>query len=485
MVVAELCLMFALPATVALIIFIYARPQEFFETLQTAPLLYITFGLALFGGVLDLRLGNSKLRSTPQLPWILAFVAWAMTTVLIRAPRTAMPHILQLAIALTLYLVVAHGVQTFRTFHVVASVILAMVLLVCGVGTHQGFSPKGCVRLDETTPGDTSAAKPDGRPCVTKRECYSDDAEPGAEYLCEHIGLLGTTSVDERVRYRGVLQDPNELALAGGISLPLAFAFRQHRRKSPLRIIVIALTLALVLTCAVLTHSRGGQVVCLTVLAAYFAKRFGLRGFLLGGLLALPLIVLGGRSGEEASTSTIERIDCWAEALSMWRSHPLLGVGLGQFGEYHYLTAHNSYLLTLAELGLPGMLLFSNIVYLSVKIPVLALRRFASSDPAIAEIPVSGRSGSPPADGADTVRPWAIAMLAAFAGLGVGMFFLSFAYHYVLWIYLGLSGALYSAIRTHDPGFRVRFRWTEMALVATAACSVIVLIHFYTRWKLG
>jgi len=235
---------------------------------------------------------------------------------------------------------------------------------------------------------------------------------------------------------------------------------------------VIALALAFVLACAVLTRSRTGQVVCIAVLAAYFVKRFGVRGFLLGSLLALPLILFGGRSGEEASTSTMERFDCWAEALSMWRSHPLLGVGLGQFGEYHYLTAHNSYLLALAELGFPGMVLFSAIVYLSVKIPVLALRRTASSAPTFA-------------GGAETVRPWATAMLAAFAGLGVGMFFLSFAYHYVLWIYLGLSGALYSAIRTHDPGFRVPFRWTELAVVAIADCGVIGLVHFYTKWKLG
>jgi O-antigen ligase len=347
-----------------------------------------------------------------------------------------------------------------------------MVLFVCGVGIHQAYASKGCVLIDESMPGDTAAGKPDGRACEIKRECYTDDAEPGAEYLCEHIGLFGTTSVEERVRYRGVLQDPNELALAGGIGLPLAFAFRQHRRKSWLRILVIALALAFVLACAVLTQSRTGQVVCLAVLAAYFAKRFGVRGFLLGSVLALPVILLGGRSGEEASTSTIERIDCWAEALSMWRSHPLLGVGLGQFGEYHYLTAHNSYLLALAELGLPGMVLFSTIVYLSIKIPVLALRRAASRDPAFA-------------DGAETVRPWATAMVAAFAGLGVGMFFLSFAYHYVLWIYLGLSGALYSAIRTHDPTFRVRFRWTELAGVAMADCAIIGLVHFYTRWKLG
>ena len=79
----------------------------------------------------------------------------------------------------------------------------------------------------------------------------------------------------------------------------------------------------------------------------------------------------------------------------------------------------------------------------------------------------------------------ATAMLAAFAGLGVGMFFLSFAYHYVLWIYLGLSGALYSAIRAHDRRFRVRLRWTELASVAVVDCAVIAVVHVYTRWSLG
>jgi len=132
-----------------------------------------------------------------------------------RADRRG-PPIMGLLICIALYALIAHGVQSFRALHAVAGAVLAMVLLVCGVGAHQGFAPQGCVVLDESSPGDTSAATPDGRPCDTIRSCYLGDAEPGAEYACEHIGLLGTTSVGGgRVRYRGVLQDPNELALAG------------------------------------------------------------------------------------------------------------------------------------------------------------------------------------------------------------------------------------------------------------------------------
>ncbi|HEX7669061.1 MAG TPA: O-antigen ligase family protein [Polyangiaceae bacterium] len=335
--------MLAIPGIISLVVFIYARPQEFFERLRVVPLLYIFFALALFGGTLDFRLGSVKLRSTPQLPFVLCLFGWSAVTVLIRAPSSAMAPITGLTICLTLYLLIAHGVQTFRTLHVVAGSVLAMVVLVCGIGAHQGFAPLGCVVVDQSTRSETTAGTPDGRPCETIRTCYLGEVEPGAEYACEHIGLLGTTSVGGgRVRYRGVLQDPNELSLAGGVGLPLAFAFGQTRRKGFVRHSLAVLTFALVVLCAVLTGSRGGQLVFLTVLGAYFLKRFGPKGLLLGAVLAAPLLLLGGRNAEEASSSTLERLDCWASALSIGRSHPILGVGLGQFTEYNYMTAHNS-----------------------------------------------------------------------------------------------------------------------------------------------
>jgi hypothetical protein len=462
--------MFAIPGIIALVVFIYARPQEYFERLQVVPLLYLFFGLALYGAVVDVRAGNVRLRATPQLPWVLAFVAYASATVLLRAPSDAFGHVTELAICGALFGLVAHGVQTFRALHFVAGAVLAMVLFVCGVGAHQGFAPTGCVIIDETVRGDNATGKPDGRPCDTARSCYLGDAEPGAQYVCERVGLFGTTSVGRgRVRYRGVLQDPNELALAGGVGLPLAFAIARVPRRSLGGGLLVALTLGLVLLCAVLTGSRSGQLVFLAVLGIYFLQRFGLKGALVAGTAALPLLVLGGRSGTEASVSTTERIDCWVEALLIWRSHPLFGVGLGQFGDYHYLTAHNSYLLTLAELGPPGMVLFSIIVYLSMKIPFTVLRHVGPAH-AVA-----------PSDGQAVARPWAMALLAAFAGLGVGLFFLSFAYHYVLWIYLGLSGALFSAVKAHDPSFRVGFGWKDFGIVMAANIGIILTIWLYAK----
>lgn len=466
--------MFAIPGIVALIVLIYARPQEFLERLRVVPLLYVFFGLALFGWIIDLRVKNTHLSVTPQLPWVMLFFAWAASSVLIQARGDAFEQIMALSICVALFVLIAHGVQSFRGLHAVAATVLAMVLLVCGVGTHQGFAPSGCVVVDESNPNDTSTVRADGRPCTAPRECYLGDAEPGAEYRCERIGLFGTTSIGRgRVRYRGILQDPNELALAGAIGLPLAFAFGQAESRSLTRKLLTVLTLALVLLCAVLTGSRGGQLVVLIVLAAYFSRRIGAAGFLIGGVLALPLLVLGGRGGEDASSSTLERVDCWAEALSMWRDHPLLGVGLGQFGEYHYKTAHNAYLLALAELGLPGMLLFGVIVYLSVKIPLAAIRHLA-------------RSRTEPApSGAALAQAWAMGLMAAFAGLAVGIFFLSFTYHYVLWIYLGLSGAFYGALRRHDPTFRVALHARDFVAIGVINLAVIVGTYVTSRWMLA
>jgi hypothetical protein len=466
--------MFAIPGIVALVIFIYARPQEFLERLRVIPFLYVFFVLALAGALLDLRVRNLKLASTPQLPWIALFFSWASFTVLVRAPSAAASPIMGLSICIALYLLIAHGVQSFRALHLVAAAVLAMVLLVCGVGAHQGFAPLGCVAIDPNADGgDTAAGKPDGRPCETIRSCYEGATEPGADYACEHIGLFGTTSIGGgRVRYRGVLQDPNELALAGGVGLPLAFAFGQVRKRRIGQRAVTWAAFALVLLCAVLTGSRGGQLVFATVLGAYFARRFGARGFVVGGALALPLLLLGGRSGVEADSSTTERLDLLTEAISMWRSHPVLGVGLGQFTEWSYMTAHNSYMLALGELGFPGMVLFTIIVYLSAKIPLVAYRT------------VTPQGAEVLAEGAPLTRPWAMAITAAFAGLAVGIFFLSFTYHYVLWIYIGLSGAFYSAIRAHYPSFRVRFGFRDLAIVVAIDIAIIVLVYFYTRWAL-
>lgn len=464
--------MFCIPGILALITLVYLRPQEFIEPLQAVPLLYIAFALAVFGFVVDVRLRKSELFSTPLLWLSVAFFGWLVLTALAYEPREAPLHAIDLAIPLVLFLLVGYGVQGYRALHAVGGVTLAMVLFVTAVGVHQWFQPTGCIEVNETVASDTFSGTFDGRWCDTAHACYLGTPEPGAQYRCEKIGLFGTNSVGEgRVRWRGVLQDPNELALAGGIGIPLAFGLGLRRRALP-RWLLNALTLAVVMVCAMFTGSRGGQLVVLAVLGAYFVKRYGYKGLSVGALLALPVLVLGGRAGDSAEQSTNERIECWYEALQMFQMNPLLGVGYSNFGEYHYLTAHNSFMLALGETGFPGLLLFSLVVYLAVKIPCVILKRY--SDPVVLTDPVL-------AAGAPMARGWSMALLATYCGLAVGIFFLSFTYHPILWIYIGLSAALYGATRAHDPALAVGFGWRDVLTVAAACVVLVAGVYVLTR----
>jgi O-antigen ligase len=472
--------MFGPPAIILIVALIYVRPQEFLDSLADFPALYVACAMGLAGTVVDLRRGHSRFVAPPQFLWIVAACLWITATVLIRAPKSIITLASEFGVAVALYFLLAQSVQSFRGLRAIAGAIVLATLFVVGVGIEQGFSTTGCILVDESFPGDNTFGSYDGRPCDTARACYFGEAEPGRQYLCEKVGLFGTSSIQGRIRYRGVLQDPNELALAACIALPLVFALL--RKLQPvLRISLSALALMTVVVCLVLTGSRGGVLVFLAVIGVYFLKRFGLKGAALALCVAGPVLLLGGRGGAHAETSTNERLECWYEALMMFKSNPLAGVGYDQFGEYHYLTAHNAYLLTLAELGFLGMLLFSLVVYASAKVPYVVLR-CTSAKLALGpkgSVAESLSAGHEP--GQAEARAWSLALLGAFAGLIVGIFCLAFAYHSILWLYFGLSAARYASMKRPDGGFSVRLGWRDIALVAFLDLCVIVTVYLATR----
>ena len=313
---------------------------------------------------------------------------------------------------------------------------------------------------------------PSGRVYSDGRECSPDGAagaqcavggRPDVVYVCEHAGMLGTSSMGGgRVRYVGVLQDPNDFALATALAVPFAFAFFEIRR-SPLRLLLLVFTVGVVAAEIVYTKSRGGQLTFGAVLGAYFLKKYGWRrGVFVGAVMIVPMALLGGRSDETADSSTLERLGCACAGIKMLLSHLITGVGCGQFTEHHFLTAHNAYVLAAAELGIVGMTFFAFIVYLSIRIPIVVLRYDAGAD-----------------DEARTTKAMAMAMLAALSGAAVGIFFLSWTYHYVLSIHIGLSGSLYSIVRARHPDFKCRSRSRRRG----ASClAYIVFLVFWTYY---
>src|SRR5690606_26370348 len=98
---------------------------------------------------------------------------------------------------------------------------------------HQSMAPTECVIAPRGEGNHNETGTPTGRPCLKALTCYTDAEDPSADFLCERVGVLGTHSISNRVRYRGVLQDPNELAVAlsSGLALLIGLWVRSRTRR--------------------------------------------------------------------------------------------------------------------------------------------------------------------------------------------------------------------------------------------------------------
>ena len=455
--------MFAVFGICGLIVFILARPQEYLDVLQKLPMLYLCCAGALGGFVIDIKLRRLEPHPVPILPWVIAFLLWAVICTAVKAPIAVQKSVIELAILFVLFATIAHGVQRLRTFRLIAATVMVVCLFLTLVCVHQGLQDRSCIVADPEHPGE---GIPDGRPCEMADACYGHDAEPGAEYRCEKAGLFGTYSIEDRVRYRGELHDPNELGLTvciGGFSLLVGFANQRRRRST---ILLAGLGGGLIFYCVLLTQSRGALVVFALIGGIYGIRRFGVAGVAAAAAVALPLVTLMGRSGEKADMSTQLRYEAWWAGYEMFKRSPVFGVGQRQFAENHFMTAHNSYVLAMAELGLIGLILFVTLLYLSVK---TLIRGVIVLD----DVP-----------GARPAQAWAVALLASFSAMLFSINTLSFSYHTVLWIFLGLGGAWVSVVRHHKPDFDVRITARDFVIIVVGCTAfATVILPLFVRYK--
>ncbi|MBP6837980.1 MAG: O-antigen ligase family protein [Kofleriaceae bacterium] len=454
--------MFALPGICGLVVIVLTRPQEFIPLLAAIPTLYLLCGLAVAGFVIDLRLRRLQPMAAPTLPWAAAFLGWAVLSAAVVTPDDAIKVSIELTIVFTLYVLLAHAVQRFRALQVAGGAVLASCLFLTAVGFQQAHAPTQCI----VQVGGEGEGIPDGRPCQLALDCHGPDAEPGQEYRCERAGWFGTSSIEGRIRYRGELQDPNELALIisiGGLAILLAFVLRHPSAR---RVIVGGVALFIVAWTVVLTQSRGGLIVAMAVPGVYFIRRYGVAGLVAAAMAAAPLALLGGREGESAAQSTKLRYEAWSSGLDMFLGNPVLGVGPRHFTDHHYMTAHNTFVLTMAELGFVGLFLFSMILWVTLKSLFLGVRQL---------------DGVP---GAHVARVWGMALLASMLGMSFQINTLSMAYHSVVWIFFGLAAAWTMAVRHHRPDFEVKVGGRDIVGVAFACVMyALVVLPLFLKLK--
>jgi putative inorganic carbon (hco3(-)) transporter len=271
----------------------------------------------------------------------------------------------------------------------------------------------------------------------------------------EQLGQIEQTTF-ERIRLYGPFNDPNDLGLAFSATVPLIAGMVMRKKW-----IVPVIALPAILTGIYLTNSRGAVLAALVGTTAYFLLKYRSRKglFIAAFLAAVAFLASPSRVAQMAGDESSQgRVDAWYEGFQMLKSHPFFGVGMGSFTDYHTLTAHNSYMLVLAELGLFGSFFFLAYCFYSIKW-VYDNLSWADS--------VSESKGA-----------WHNVMLSlvgSHVGVLTAMFFLSRAY--VLLPYL-TGGVLAASTRVTETGSEGVIEWREAFTPRIILTAVIVEVLF-------
>lgn len=161
------------------------------------------------------------------------------------------------------------------------------------------------------------------------------------------------------------LGDGNDYGLSLCILFPCALELAQSRQKFWSKALCY-LVVGLLLFAIIATQSRGatlgiGAVVFFLWLRSS-RKTLGLIGVAILGVAVLiyaPPAYFNRMStlgAAQMDGSAQGRIDAWKAGIGMAARNPVLGVGAGHFGPRWGKTAHSTYVLAVAELGVPGAL---------------------------------------------------------------------------------------------------------------------------------
>ncbi|MEY4909878.1 MAG: hypothetical protein RL260_3596, partial [Pseudomonadota bacterium] len=173
-----------------------------------------------------------------------------------------------------------------------------------------------------------------------------------------------------RVRGQGFLSDPNDFSQVLVMCLPLLWAI--WRTGKYLQNLLFVLAPGVVMGYAIfLSQSRGAMLGAASLLFFLVRDWLGTTRttvlMALGGAGFIAASAIGGRAISSKEQSAAERIEAWSVGLELLKWKPVFGVGYGNFTDHNPLTAHNSFVLCFAELGLVGYFLWIGMIVLAYK----------------------------------------------------------------------------------------------------------------------
>ena len=276
--------------------------------------------------------------------------------------------------------------------------------------------------------------------------------------LATVIGIVagGATAFGGEARLSSEFENPNELASTLVAALVIVLALAVVAKRSPAWRVAAGVAATVSMLGILLTVSRGGLVAlgAAAVAAIFFSGRWRPQVTALSIATALFVLFYFAALAPPAAREHIEELeggtgrqDIWKVAWRMVEDEPLRGVGAGNFptASIHYLivpgtlrrsdfivdkpkVAHNLYLGTMAELGIPGLILLLSVILGLLACGVQAARQFERNGDLRMEI-------------------LARAQVIALVGLLAALFFSSDLYKKQLWLLLAMGPAMLAISR--------------------------------------
>jgi putative inorganic carbon (HCO3(-)) transporter len=404
--------------------FLYVRPQEFIPGFVGVPVMLLlgsaTFAFTLLHmGIKRRSLGLSAAPQNFLMFWFLVAIAVSnLAHANIGATTFSVREFMPIFL---LFYMITINITTERKLFVTLYLILLMTVFLAGQGIYQYYTG---------------------------------------------VGIAGQELFQGRIVSIGIFADPNDLALALLIMLP--FAFMEFTASASMVRRIVSLLFAVAIgTTVFMSESRGGILSFGVLVMIMFWRRFGWKvGLAVGFVAFVAIFVVGPSRMGTISTdedSAYERIVSWTVAIELFVSNPVFGVGAHQFTEFHYKTAHNSFLLCASELGLFGYVPFVLMIYVSIKNLYFVTKNGV------------GKQYGNLARYADSIMLGLIAFLCAAV-------FLSRTYIELIYILFGLSAVTTTLYVQRDGGRYKLISRNDLIMSVVVAIGSIVFFKFFLLW---
>jgi putative inorganic carbon (hco3(-)) transporter len=293
----------------------------------------------------------------------------------------------------------------------------------------------------------------------------------GIDQKAQGIGWTGVPLIqDGRIQYLGIFNDPNDLGMLFVIVLPMAFFLAARGGLMGLRRLFWLSAAGVLIYAIYLTDSRG-TLLATAALAGMFAwRRFGIvvaGMFGAAGLGAMMLLPSRLQELEVGEASAHGRVEAWYEGIQMFISSPLYGVGANQFSDLYRLTAHNSFVLVMAEIGIIGITLWLAFLAYGFRMMLAMLRQPLGTADAPGLVAEDHRV--------------ALTLLLSLAGAMVCAFFLSRSYVVVIYLLSGLVAGAYLEARRRAPALPAFPLSRDLVLWPAVGCAFVVLMYLVVK----